>query len=86
MPRRIASEEYVEMAKKLTKAQADHLFMRMGHKLGRMADDRKLTVYEALAIQLEIEDENLREWRERFSDIKERDRKRALKESKHDPF
>jgi hypothetical protein len=42
----------------------------MGGKLGRRFEDQKLSAQEALAIQLEIEDENLHEWRERFAEIK----------------
>jgi hypothetical protein len=42
----------------------------MGKKLGRRLGDDKLIPIEALAIQLEIEDENLKEWRKRFAEIK----------------
>jgi hypothetical protein len=70
MAKRIATEEYLEKAKKLSKVQAELLFSRMGGKLGRRFEDQKLSPQEALAIQLEIEDENLKEWRERFAEIK----------------
>jgi hypothetical protein len=70
MAKKIASEEYLEKAKKLSKVQTEQLFSRMGGKLGRRFEDQKLSAQEALAIQLEIEDENLHEWRERFAEIK----------------
>jgi hypothetical protein len=36
----------------------------MSGKLTRRIDDKKLSMIEALAIQLELEDEQLKEWRE----------------------
>ena len=75
MAKRIASEEYIVKAQKLSKLETEHLFSRMGGKLGRRMEDKKLTPLEALAIQLEIEDENLKEWRERFAEIKKRHEK-----------
>lgn len=41
----------------------------MGGKLARRAEDKKLTLTEALAIQLEMEDEELSEWREKRAQI-----------------
>ena len=70
MNKRIPSEEYLLKAKKLSKDQVDHLFSRMGGKLGRRLDDQKIVAVEALAIQLEIEDENLKEWRDRFREVR----------------
>jgi hypothetical protein len=75
MSKRTPNEKYLEKAKKLTKSQAEHLYSRMGGKLGRRLEDRMLEPLEALAIQLEIEDEALAEWRERFAEIKERQSK-----------
>jgi hypothetical protein len=82
MAKRIASEEYLLKAKKLSKVQTEHLFSRMGGKLGRRLDDKKLVPLEALAIQLEIEDENLKEWRERFAEINDRHNKQAKEDKK----
>ncbi len=70
MKKRIASEEYLLRAQKLTKKQTEYLYSRMGGKLGRRLEDQKIAPLEALAIQLEKEDEDLKEWRERFSEIK----------------
>ena len=70
------TEEYLEKANKLTKKEAEFLITRMGGKLGRRMDDHKLIPLEALAIQLEIEDESRKEWREKFAEIKARDDKK----------
>ena len=56
----------------MTKTEAEYLFVRMGMKLGRRLDDHKRIPLEALAIQLEIEDENTFEWQKRFAEIKAR--------------
>jgi hypothetical protein len=70
MTKRIPSEAYLKQAASLTPKQAEYLMMRMGVKLGRRLDDHKLVPLEALAIQLEIEDEHRNEWRARFAEIK----------------
>ncbi len=75
--KRKPSEEYLEKAKKLSKPQAERVFSRMGGKLGRRLDDEKVIPIEALAMQLEIEDEKLDEWRERFAEIKARAEKKG---------
>lgn len=72
MPKRSASENFLLKAKELSKAEVELLFSRMGGKLERRLDGKKVVPLEALAIQLEIEDENLKEWRERFAEIKEK--------------
>ena len=74
--KKIPTEEYLLKAKKLTKLEAERLFSRMGGKLGRRVDDSKLVPLDALAIQLEIEDEKLKEWRQRCFEIKARDYKK----------
>jgi hypothetical protein len=68
--KKIPSEKYLEKAALLTKKESEYVYSRMGKKLGRRLDDDKLIPIEALAIQLEIEDENLKEWRKRFAEIK----------------
>ena len=72
MAKKQPTEEYLLKAKKLTKTQSEYLFSRMGGKLGRRLEDKKLIPLEGLAIQLEIEDEQLKEWQERFSECRER--------------
>lgn len=65
--------EYVEKAKQLSDAEAERLLSRMGGKLRRRQDKDKVTSLEALAIQLQMEDEQLREWRERMAALKHKD-------------
>jgi hypothetical protein len=75
MAKRIPKEEYLLKAKKLTKAEKERLFSRMGGKLGRRLEDNDLAPLDALAVQLEIEDEDLKEWREKFAEIKSKHEK-----------
>ena len=72
------SEEYLEKARQLSKEEAEHLLSRMRGKLNRRMEDQKLDPVEAVALQLEFEDEQLAEWRARLAEI------RAREEKKHD--
>lgn len=65
-----ANEEYLEKARLLTNDEAERLLSRMGKKLPRRLLKDKLSKEEALAIQLEIEDEQLEEWRAKMNEIK----------------
>ena len=71
----IPKEKYLEKAALLSREEAEQFFSRMDKKLVRKLDQHKLIPVEVLAIQLEIEDEKLKEWRERFADIKSRSKK-----------
>ena len=66
------TEEYVEKAKLLTEEETDRLLSRMRAKLMRRLEDKKLTVEEVVAMQLEIEDEELNEWREKMAEIRKK--------------
>ncbi|MCU0811019.1 MAG: hypothetical protein MUE59_08290 [Thiobacillaceae bacterium] len=70
--KRTPNEEYLEKAKKLGKEETERLLSRARGKLTRRLEDQKLTPEEAVAIQLEIEDEDLSEWRERWDAIKKK--------------
>ncbi|MDO9205318.1 hypothetical protein [Methylotenera sp.] len=70
-----ANEEYLEKAMRLSEEEVERLQSRMRAKLTRRADDRKLTTIEALAIQLEIDDEQLAEWREKRLEINKKNKK-----------
>jgi hypothetical protein len=61
---RKANKEYVDKPMNLTEEETERLLCRMSGKLTRRIDDKKLSMIEALAIQLELEDEQLNEWRE----------------------
>ena len=66
------NQEYLEKVKQLTEEETERLLSRMGGKLPRRLEKEKLTLIEALAIQLELEDEQLKEWREKMHTIKEK--------------
>jgi len=79
MAKKSPSEAYLLKASTLTKTEAEYLFSRMGKKLGKRLEDSKLVAIEALALQLEVEDEQLKEWRERFAEIRDAYRKQLEK-------
>ena len=68
--RKIPSEQYLEQAKLLGKEEIERLLSRTRSKLMRRLEDKKLSAVEVVAIQLEIEDEDLNEWREKWAEIK----------------
>lgn len=70
--KRIAAREYLDRAASLTREQAERVFARMPGKLERRVRHRKLDPIEAVAIQLELEDEQLVEWRQRWAEISAR--------------
>jgi len=70
--RKTPDEEYLEKAKGLTKDETERVLSRMRTKLTRRLEDKKLTELEVVAIQLEIEDKELNEWRERMAEIEKR--------------
>jgi len=70
-----ASEEYIEKAKNLTEEEVEKLQSRMRGKLTRRAEDKELSLIEALAIQLELDDEQLAEWREKRQQINAKHKK-----------
>lgn len=69
-----ASEGYIEKANNLTEEEVEKLQSRMRGKLTRRAEDKKLSLIETLAIQLELEDEQLAEWRKNLQEIRKKDK------------
>ena len=65
----IPSKAYLEKAKRLSSEEAEQLLARMRGKLTRRVEDKHASPLEAVAIQLEMEDEKLKEWRERWAEI-----------------
>lgn len=63
------ADEYLEKARQLEQEETERLLARMRSKLMRRLEDKKMSVQEAVAIQLEIEDEELQEWRTRMAEI-----------------
>jgi len=80
MKSKTANEEYIEKAKLLTEDEAERLQSRMIDKLHRRLEDKKLNTIEAIAIQLEFEDEQLNEWRERVVEVREKFKDKKPKE------
>ncbi len=63
-------EDYIEKAKNLTEEEVEKLQSRIRGKLTRRAEDKKLSLIETLAIQLELEDVQLAEWRKNIQTIR----------------
>lgn len=68
----IGKTEYLEQAAALSVEEQQRVLSRMSGKLPHQLIREKLSVEEAVAIQLEIEDEQLSEWRKNWRRIKER--------------
>jgi uncharacterized protein YecE (DUF72 family) len=66
--------EYLEKAKLLSKVEAERLMARMRGRFARRLEDNKFTATEALALQLEYEDEQLKEWRKRVAEIRKKEK------------
>lgn len=67
---KMSKPEYEERAKTLSEEEAERLLSRMSGKLPKRLQNEKLTREEALAIQLELEDEQLEEWRKNMQELK----------------
>ena len=66
----ICKNEYLEKVALLTGNETERLLSRMHGKLPRRLEKGKLSQSEALAIQMELEDEQLQEWREMVKMLK----------------
>lgn len=72
-------EDYLEKAKQLSDQDAERVLSRMEGKLPRRFLKDKLTKEEALAIQLELEDEQLQDWREKMAELKVKEKEKEKK-------
>ncbi len=70
------SEEFLKLAETLDADAAEKVLSRMTGKLPKRFIKEKLTKIEAIAIQLELEDEFLQEWRENFAKAQSRAEKK----------
>lgn len=68
--KKTASDEYIEKAMLLGKEDRERLLSRTRTKLIRRLAGNKMSADEVIAIQLEIEDEDLEEWRKKWAEIK----------------
>ena len=75
-----SKQNYLAKVKLLAKEETERLLSRMGGKLDRRLHKDKLSKEEALAIQLELEDEQLQEWRKMMHSLKNKEE--AKKEEK----
>lgn len=73
------NEEYLEKAKLLSAEETERLMARMRSKLMRRLEDKKMSVPEVVAIQMEIEDEELNEWREKMAEIRTTEERKKSK-------
>jgi N-acyl-L-homoserine lactone synthetase len=79
MKLKLSSQEYLDKAAALSKEDAERLFARMRGKLSRKVENEKIPSLEAVALQLQIEDEELQEWRQRWAEIEQREAARTKK-------
>ena len=79
---KINKTDYLAKARQLTKEETERLLSRMGTKLDRRLEKRKVTQEEALAKQLEWEDEQLQEWRKNLKALKEQEKEKEEKKAK----
>ena len=66
----VSTAEYLEKAKGVSNDEAKRLQARRRGKFSRRLEDKKLSAIEALALQLQFEDEERAEWRERMAEIR----------------
>ena len=76
---KISKPEYLAKVKLLTKEETERLLSRMGGKLPRRLEKRKVSQAEALAIQMELEDEQLQEWRKMVLGLKKKEKAKKTK-------
>lgn len=74
-----AHPEYLAKVKELSKAESERLLSRMTGKLPQRLLKEKLSEEEAMAIQLELEDEQLQEWRKVMQSLREKEAKEKQK-------
>ncbi|MBU0621310.1 MAG: hypothetical protein KJ795_05645 [Gammaproteobacteria bacterium] len=65
----MSKPEYEAKARELSEDEAERLLSRMIGKLPGRLQNEKLTREQALAIQLELEDEQLEEWRRNMQEL-----------------
>ncbi len=79
MKQRQASPEYIDRAMALSQEEAERLFSRMHRKLAHRLEMAEIRSLEAVALQLQIEDEDLQEWRRHWAEVVDRAGKNGRK-------
>lgn len=72
MRSKLPTQNYLEQAEQLSPEDTERLMARMRGRFSRRLEDRKLSAQQAIALQLEYEDEELAEWRERMAELQTR--------------
>ncbi len=81
MPK-LSNPLYAEKVKKLSKIDSERLLSRMSGKLPRRLEKDKLSKEEALALQMELEDEQLQEWRKMMATLNKKAESKAKTKDK----
>jgi len=74
---KISKPQYAEKVKKLSEEEVERLLSRMSGKLPRRLQKEKLSLANALAIQMELEDEQLQEWRKMMAILNKKEAEKA---------
>ena len=64
--------EYLEQAHALSRDEAERIFARMRGRLSRVVSHERISPLEAVALQLEYEDEQLEEWRANLAKLRKK--------------
>jgi len=70
MKSKMPTPEYLEKAKQLNNEEIERLLVRMRGRFARRLEDKRMSAIEAIALQLEYEDEELEEWREKMAEMR----------------
>jgi hypothetical protein len=76
-----ATPEFIELTATLNEAAKRRILSRTCGKVFDRFGKYKLTDDEAIAIQLTIEDENLKEWLEKVRELRTKEEKKAKKKA-----
>ncbi len=79
MKHRQASPAYIEKAMALSQEDAERLFSRMRRKLSHRLESAEIESLEAIALQLQAEDDDLQEWRNRWAEVVDRANRKSKK-------
>ncbi|MFM9834967.1 MAG: hypothetical protein ACKVOA_02570 [Methylophilaceae bacterium] len=71
--------DYIAKAKKLTKVERERILSRMDGKLPKQLKKDKITEEKAIALQLEFEDVQLAEWREKMAEMRAKELAKTAK-------
>jgi cell division septation protein DedD len=72
--------DYIAKAKKLSKVEQERVLSRMDGKLPKQLRKEKITLEKAIALQLELEDVQLTEWRKKMAEMRTKELAKLSKE------